>query len=218
MKSIARGSLLLIPTNLSDGVCPDTFLPREVIASALKLDFYIAENAKTARAFLKSLGTARPLQEISIRELNKHTGKDQLTELLQPLFEGHDMGLVSEAGAPAIADPGAEIVAFAHQRHINVMPLVGPSSILLGLMASGLNGQRFAFHGYLAQEKSARVLMLVENAARRMVTAISSVTLRIAFRITSNVTGSITEGASDDAGVLGADISTGSRFSVVAGE
>lgn len=162
MKSITPGSLLLIPTNLSDCVSPDAILPREVIAAALKLDFYIAENARSARAFLKSLGITRPLQEVSIRELNAHTGKDQFPELLQPLFDGHDMGLVSEAGAPAIADPGAEIVALAHRRRINVMPLVGPSSILLGLMASGLNCQRFAFHGYLPQEKSARINSIKE--------------------------------------------------------
>jgi 16S rRNA (cytidine1402-2'-O)-methyltransferase len=156
------GTLFLIPTNLSDPVSPSAILPQDVISTALKLDFYIAENAKTARAFLKSLGLSRPIQGISIRELNERNGKDALAEMLRPLLEGHDIGLVSEAGAPGVADPGAEVVALAHRLQINVMPLVGPSSILLGLMASGLNGQRFAFHGYLPQEKSARIKSIQE--------------------------------------------------------
>ncbi|MEO8102308.1 MAG: SAM-dependent methyltransferase [Betaproteobacteria bacterium] len=151
------GTLYLIPTNLSEPFTPGAILPREVIASALRLDCFIAENAKTARAFLKSLGIERPLQEISICELDARASQAELTDLLGPLLAGKDVGLVSEAGAPGVADPGAAIVALAHRHHINVMPLVGPSSILLGLMASGLNGQKFAFHGYLPQEKSARV-------------------------------------------------------------
>ena len=156
------GTLFLIPTNLSDPFNPNAILPQDVINTASKLDFYIAENAKTARAFLKSLGLDRPIQEISIRELNERNGKDALADMVRPLLEGHDVGLVSEAGAPGVADPGAEIVALAHRLQINVMPLVGPSSILLGLMASGLNGQRFAFHGYLPQEKSARIQSIRE--------------------------------------------------------
>ncbi len=156
------GTLFLIPTNLSEPINAAAILPQEVVATALKLDFYIAENAKTARAFLKSLGLARPVQGISIRELNERNGKDALTDMIRPLLDGHDMGLVSEAGAPGVADPGAEVVALAHRLNITVMPLVGPSSILLGLMASGLNGQRFAFHGYLPQEKSERIKSIQE--------------------------------------------------------
>lgn len=156
------GTLFLIPTNLSEPFSPSAILPQDVVATALKLDFYIAENAKTARAFLKSLGLARPIQGISIRELNERNEKDALTDMLRPLLDGRDMGLVSEAGAPGVADPGAEVVALAHRLQINVVPMVGPSSILLGLMASGLNGQRFAFHGYLPQEKSARIKSIQE--------------------------------------------------------
>ena len=144
----------------------NAILPRDVIAIALKLDHYIAENAKTARAFLKSIGITRPLQEISIQELNKHSDSSAqmvaVQDLLAPLRAGHDAGLVSEAGAPAVADPGALVVAAAHASGIQVRPLVGPSSLLLGLMASGLNGQKFSFHGYLPQDKSARVKMIQE--------------------------------------------------------
>lgn len=156
------GTLFLIPTNLSEPFVPGEILPQHVIAIAQRLDHYIAENAKTARAFLKALKLARPIQGISISELNGRQDGDALKKMIQPLLDGHDVGLVSEAGAPGVADPGADVVALAHQLGINVMPLVGPSSILLGLMASGLNGQRFAFHGYLPQEKSARMKSIQE--------------------------------------------------------
>ena len=166
------GTLYLIPTNLSDEFSPAEILPATVIATALRLNHYIAENAKSARAFLKKIGVERPLLEISILELNDQTRADDLRKLIAPLLAGHDVGLVSEAGAPGVADPGAVVVALAHQHGINIVPLVGPSSILLGLMASGLNGQTFAFHGYLPQEKTARVAAITalekESGKRNM--------------------------------------------------
>ena len=165
----ATGTLYLIPSNLSVPFTPAAILPRDVIAIASRLDYYIAENAKSARAFLQSLGIERPMRDLSIVELNARTGKDALAEMLVPLQGGYDVGLVSEAGAPGVADPGAMIVELAHRADIRVMPLVGPSSILLGLMASGLNGQRFAFHGYLPQEKTARISAIreLEQESRR---------------------------------------------------
>jgi 16S rRNA (cytidine1402-2'-O)-methyltransferase len=166
------GTLYLIPTNLSDEFAPAEILPATVIATALRLNHYIAENAKSARAFLKIIGVERPLLEISILELNVQTRASDIGNLIAPLLAGHDVGLVSEAGAPGVADPGAVVVALAHQHGINVVPLVGPSSILLGLMASGLNGQTFAFHGYLPQEKTARIAAISalekESAKRNM--------------------------------------------------
>lgn len=169
MSAATPGTLYLIPTQLADPVNADLILPREVIATALRLDHYIAENAKTARVFLKAIGIARPLTAVSIRELDKHAKAEVMSELLAPLLAGHDMGLVSEAGAPAIADPGAVVVAAAHAEGIRVVPLVGPSSLLLGLMASGLNGQNFAFHGYLPQDKMARtkVIQDLERESRQ---------------------------------------------------
>lgn len=155
------GTLYLIPSNLSDPFTPAQILPAGVIATAIRLNHYLAENAKTARAFLKKLGVDRPLLEISILELNNQTSADTLREMVVPLMAGHDVGLVSEAGAPGVADPGALVVAIAHQHGIKVVPLVGPSSILLGLMAAGLNGQTFAFHGYLPVDKTARVAAII---------------------------------------------------------
>jgi 16S rRNA (cytidine1402-2'-O)-methyltransferase len=161
-----HGTLYLVPSALTDPLLPDRVLPRAVIAIALSLTHFIVENAKTARAFLKTLGVERPLAELSIVELDKHASgtdrMDRLANLLTPLLAGHDVGLISEAGVPAVADPGADIVALAHQAGITVVPLVGPSSLLLGLMASGLNGQKFAFHGYLPQEKTARTKAIQE--------------------------------------------------------
>jgi 16S rRNA (cytidine1402-2'-O)-methyltransferase len=163
---IRKGTLYLIPTALTDPLVADRVLPREVIVQTLSLNHFIAENAKTARAFLKAIGVERPLAEINIVELDKHadkaTDRRAAASLLAPLLTGNDVGLVSEAGAPAVADPGADVVALAHQAGIHVAPLVGPSSLLLGLMASGLNGQRFAFHGYLPTDKAARFKVIIE--------------------------------------------------------
>jgi 16S rRNA (cytidine1402-2'-O)-methyltransferase len=158
-----KGILYLIPTNLSEPFSPAQILPQQVIATTLRLNNFIAENAKVTRAFLKAAGVTRPMAEISIVELDKHAGTaspSNIDDMLIPLIDGIDVGLVSDAGAPAIADPGALVVAAAHRNDIMVRPLVGASSILLGLMASGLNGQSFAFHGYLAQDKMARKIAI----------------------------------------------------------
>ncbi len=145
--SLTRGTLHLIPVGL--GSAPiEQWLPDAAQTQAGLLSCYIAENAKTARAFLKLLTLARPLQEITIHELSPRVDEAQLQSWLQPLRAGLDIGLVSEAGCPAVADPGARAVTIAHNWGITVKPWVGPSSILLGLMASGLDGQRFVFHGY----------------------------------------------------------------------
>jgi 16S rRNA (cytidine1402-2'-O)-methyltransferase len=149
------GTLHLIPVGLGDAPLP-TWLPGDVQALASRLTVYIAENAKTARAFLKLVGTAAPLQEITIHTLDEKTGAAQIESWLAPLRGGGDIGLVSEAGCPAVADPGARVAAAAHRMGLRVAPWVGPSSILLSLMASGLDGQRFAFHGYAPVEPAAR--------------------------------------------------------------
>jgi 16S rRNA (cytidine1402-2'-O)-methyltransferase len=138
---------------------------------ASKLDYFVAENAKTARAFLKLVAIdhplTRPLQEIHIAELNVNTPPQALAALLAPLLEGRDAGLVSEAGVPAVADPGADLVRLAHQHGVPVRPLVGPSSLLLAVMASGLNGQSFAFNGYLptdAGQRTKRIQQLEQRS------------------------------------------------------
>jgi 16S rRNA (cytidine1402-2'-O)-methyltransferase len=162
------GTLHLIPVGLGDAP-PSSWLPGDVQALASRLTTYIAENAKTARAFLKHIGTAAPLQAITIHTLNEKTDAAQIKSWLAPLRDGGEIGLVSEAGCPAVADPGARVAAMAHQMGLRVAPWVGPSSILLSLMASGLDGQRFAFHGYAPIEPAqrARQIKAWEAESRR---------------------------------------------------
>jgi len=150
-----RGSLYLIPVPLGPGKC-EAVLPPAVLEQVRQLRHFVVEHARTARAFLKAVGMPVPIQELSLSELNEHTRKEALEALLAPLLQGLDLGLLSEAGCPAVADPGAELVALAQARSIRVIPMIGPSSLLLALMASGLDGQRFAFHGYLPAKEEER--------------------------------------------------------------
>jgi len=155
------GTLYLVPVPL--GVCePAIVLPEAVRRCAQDLTHFVAENAKSARAFLKALPSLTPLQQIQIQELNEHTPANTLPGLLAPLHSGMDLGLLSEAGCPAVADPGSALVELAHRENIRVAPLVGPSSLLLALMASGLSGQNFAFHGYLPSQPAEREKRLRE--------------------------------------------------------
>ncbi|SFP44466.1 16S rRNA (cytidine1402-2'-O)-methyltransferase [Nitrosomonas cryotolerans] len=155
------GTLYLIPTLLS-GEDINWVIPSTVQKHIADISYYIVEHPKTARQFLKCINCNLPLQKIHMEILNEHTQSHELLPLLDPLLAGHDVGILSEAGCPAVADPGAELIRLAHQQNIRVMPLVGPSSILLALMASGLNGQRFSFHGYLPVERDVRVKKIIE--------------------------------------------------------
>ncbi len=172
------GTLYLIPNSLGSEQL-EAVIPAPVRELTARLDCFIAENAKTARAFLKQVAQTHPLQtvlqHIQISELNVNTPAAEVAALLAPLMAGKDVGLLSEAGVPAVADPGAELVRIAHQRGITVRPLVGPSSLLLALMASGLNGQSFAFHGYLptdASERAARIKQLEQRSRQEKQTQI----------------------------------------------
>lgn len=155
------GKLYLIPTPISQENMA-WVLPAAVQQCIAELSYFIVEHPKTARQFLKQLNGKVPLQDLHMQVLNEHTPAKDLRALLDPLLAGHDAGLLSEAGCPAVADPGADLVRLAHKNNITVTPLVGPSSILLALMASGLDGQRFAFHGYLPVESTARASKIVE--------------------------------------------------------
>jgi 16S rRNA (cytidine1402-2'-O)-methyltransferase len=155
-------TLFLIATPL--GATPDESLPTPALETVRQLKDFVAEDAKSARAFLSASG-ARP-REVSIVELNEHTDASRIESLLAPLREGRSLGLVSEAGCPAIADPGAALVEAAHREGFRVAPLVGPSSIVLALMASGLEGQRFAFCGYLPRDAGERKKRLRDLEAR----------------------------------------------------
>ena len=150
------GALHLLPAWLSEDAPPESVVPATVLARIRSLEAFIVEDAKSARAWLAACAHPKPLREIAIAELNEHTPAAAIASLLDPIAAGRDTGLLSEAGLPAIADPGAALVAAAHERGIAVVPHVGPSSILLALMASGLEGQRFRFVGYLPADSAAR--------------------------------------------------------------
>lgn len=151
-----KGKLYLIPVPLAEGAehASYTFLHQEVIQ---QIDEYIVENEKTARRFLKAAGLKIPQSNLIIHDYGKHAReKIDYSRIFANVLRGKDVGLMSEAGCPGVADPGADIVLEAHRRGIQVLPLVGPSSILLALMASGFNGQKFTFHGYLPIDKTER--------------------------------------------------------------
>ena len=164
---------LLSPPDASNAEQLTASIPTEVQRLTATLDYFIAENAKTARAYLKLIAQktplAVPLQQILIHELNVNTPTSRLPELLAPLLAGRHAGLISEAGVPAVADPGADLVRLAHQQMIAVRPMVGPSSLLLAVMASGLNGQSFAFNGYLPVDASQRTkrIKTLEDRSRQ---------------------------------------------------
>ncbi|MBQ3083742.1 MAG: SAM-dependent methyltransferase [Alistipes sp.] len=144
------GTLYLIPCPISDETTPWEVLPASNRAIIEGLDYFIVENTRTARRFLSKAGLSGRIEGLEFRELNEHTTAGvAIEELVQPLLEGRSAGVISEAGVPGVADPGALVVEAAHRKGIRVVPLVGPSSIILAMMASGLNGQSFAFNGYL---------------------------------------------------------------------
>ena len=148
-------ALYLIPSTLGDTPV-ERVLPPYNTEIVSRLRFFIVENVRTARRFLKKCHADIDIDKLTFYELNKHTNRNDIPEFLQPLKEGNSMGIISEAGCPAVADPGAEIVALAHREGYKVVPLVGPSSPLLALMASGFNGQNYAFHGYLPIDSNER--------------------------------------------------------------
>lgn len=172
--STTHGTLYLIPVSLGETTWAQ-FLPTAVQNLTSGVRHFVVENAKTARAELKRLEHPGPIRDLSITELPEKPRTAQLDALLAPALHGEDVGLMSEAGCPAVADPGALLVARAHERNIPVRPLVGPSSILLALMASGLNGQCFAFEGYLPvsdAERDAKIRRLEEGSRRERRTQI----------------------------------------------
>lgn len=154
MKSVAlKGKLYLIPTTLGE-IDPIDVLPNTIKRTIDFIDHYIVENEKTARRFIKSVHPEKIQSSLNLATLNKHTEIIEHKTMISPCLNGINIGLMSEAGCPGVADPGAVIVKLAHENGIQVVPLVGPSSILLALMASGMNGQSFAFNGYLPIDKN----------------------------------------------------------------
>lgn len=153
MEPTKFGKLYMIPVPLGEND-PTEVLAQTVKATIARIDDYIVENEKTARRFIKSIYPEKVQSSLRLSSLNKHTQPEELQAMLMPCLQGKDAGIMSESGCPGVADPGAILVKMAHEKGIQVVPLVGPSSILLALMASGMNGQSFAFNGYLPIDKS----------------------------------------------------------------
>jgi 16S rRNA (cytidine1402-2'-O)-methyltransferase len=161
------GTLYLIPTVIATGTAADV-IPGRVTNVLKNLQFFLAEDIRSARRYLSSLNVTATIESLHFAILNKDTRENELEKLMNPVMTGHDVGVISESGCPGIADPGALAVDFAHRKNIRVVPLAGPSSILLALMASGLNGQQFAFHGYIPIEagKAARAIRDFEQESK----------------------------------------------------
>lgn len=158
---MSLGTLYLVPSDLGAAM-PASIIPEATLSVVHRLRNFIVENPKTARAYLKAVAYPHPLQETAMEVLDEHTPSEAMATLLGRLQAGADVGLMSEAGCPGVADPGAQLVRLAHALGIQVRPLVGPSAILLAVMASGMNGQRFTFHGYLPADASARRKRIAE--------------------------------------------------------
>lgn len=156
---MTKGKVYLIPATIADDTHSLT-IPEHVRQVLPSLRHFLAEDVRTARRYLSSLKIYDSIEPLQFAVLNKDTSHDQLSVLLEPVLQGNDLGILSESGCPGVADPGALAVKFAHENDIRVVPLVGPSSLLLALMASGLNGQRFAFHGYLPIDSKEASVMI----------------------------------------------------------
>ncbi|MEO9893497.1 SAM-dependent methyltransferase [Aurantibacter sp.] len=163
------GSLFLIPSILGDNE-PLEVLPISIKGAIESIDFYIVENEKSARRFIKKISPRKSQAKLNIETLNKFTEPAAIPTFLKPCLDGYDVGIISDAGCPGIADPGADVVKIAHEKNIKVVPMVGPSSILLAMMASGFNGQNFAFNGYLPIESSDRkkTIKLLERNSKEL--------------------------------------------------
>ncbi|GAB4297744.1 MAG: SAM-dependent methyltransferase [Marinilabiliales bacterium] len=158
----------MIPVPICDND-PDLIIPQNVLKLTVSLKYFIVENIRTARRYLKKIDKNININDINFFILNKYTKQEEIQSFIQPVKNGFDIGIMSEAGCPGIADPGADIVNIAHKNNIKIVPLVGPSSIFLALSASGLNGQNFVFHGYLPIKQPDRInkLKLIENISKK---------------------------------------------------
>ena len=166
-KNDMNGTLYLIPSEMGEQTSERLFPPFN-LNTIQSIRYFVVENTRTARRFIKKVCPTIRIEELEFFEINKHAPSEKLAEMMQPLFDGYDMGIISEAGMPCIADPGNLIVAEAHKRNVRVVPLVGPNSIIMALIASGFNGQNFAFHGYVPiKDERKKMLTTWESVAQR---------------------------------------------------
>ena len=178
---MAYGKIYMLPCPISEGN-PYDVLPEVNRAIMAGLDYFIVENVRTARRFLSAAKIGRPIEELEFAECNEHTTALEIEPLLRPVLEGRSAGIISEAGLPGVADPGADVVALAQKKGIEVIPLVGPSSILMALMASGQNGQSFAFNGYLPIKPAERAKALRNFERRAQVEGQSQIFIEAPYR------------------------------------
>ena len=157
-----KGKVYLLPSNLTPGGNPAEVLPARNIQLVSTIKYFVVEELRTARRFLKACDRSIDIDSLHFDVLNEHTAPEQVSMMLKPALEGNDIGVISEAGCPAVADPGSDLVAVAQERGVKVVPLVGPSSLLMALMGSGFNGQSFTFNGYLPHDGRARAEKLRE--------------------------------------------------------
>ncbi len=177
-------NLYLIPSTLGES---DTLsvIPSQVPTIIKNISYFIVENIRTARRFLRKLDPAINIDELEFFELNQHTDRQTVERYLDPVSNGFNVGIISEAGCPGVADPGADVVRFAHNRHIRVIPLVGPSSILLSLMASGMNGQNFVFIGYIPVKQAERSKAIKEMEKKSLVENQTQIFIETPYRNSS---------------------------------
>lgn len=176
------GVLYLIPTPLADDTPLEHSQPQYVGEVLKTLDFYVVEELRTARRFISRCKTSKVIDDLTFSVLNEHTSSQEIETMLLPAKQGHNMGLMSEAGLPGVADPGAELVAAAHRLGIEVCPLVGPSSLMMALMASGMNGQSFAFNGYLPIKDDQKAQRLTELERRSTQASQSQIFIETPYR------------------------------------
>ncbi len=180
-QSDKKGKIYLFPSLLGDTPL-DAVIPRDVINKMHQIKYFIVENVRTSRRYLSKSGIGSPIDELRFFELNKHTNPTEIHAFLAPALAGNNMGLLSEAGTPCIADPGALVVELAHANGIEVVPLSGPNSIILALMASGLNGQHFAFNGYLPIQTAERSQALKQFEKQAIETGQTQIFIETPFR------------------------------------
>ena len=176
-----KAKIYLIPTTLGDSEI-SSVIPQNIQTIIEDLNFFIVENIRTARRYIRKVSATKNIDNITFFELNKHTNANELSGFLQPAMEGNNIGIISEAGNPGIADPGADIVSIAHRKGLQVVPLVGPSSILLALISSGLNGQNFAFSGYLPIKPNERQKKIQSLENRSKIENQSQIFMETPFR------------------------------------
>ena len=205
-----KGKIYMIPTTLGDSTI-DAVIPKDVQQIIIGTKYFIVENIKTTRRFLKKVERGIDIDELQFFVLNKHTSSVELESFLNPALEGSNMGVISEAGCPGIADPGSDIVSIAHSKNIKVVPLIGPSSILLALIASGMNGQNFCFNGYLPKERNLRIKKIKE-LERQAISGVTQIFMETPFRNNHLMEDLLKQCAPNTTLCLDADISLENEF------